>query len=69
MNMTMGNMTMNSSPSFMLLDNGTIINIEDICCAERTDNNEILLTMKHNDINIMLSEHDYQVLTKKLIME
>lgn len=67
--MTMGNMVMGTSPSFILFDDGTIINIEDICCVERTNNNEILLTMKHNDINIVLSEHDYRVLVKKLIME
>lgn len=67
--MTMGNMIMNTSLNFVLLDNGTIINIEDICCIERTNNNGILLTMKHNDINIALSEHDYQVLVKKLIIE
>lgn len=67
--MTMGNMIMGTSPSFILFDDGTIVNIEDICCVERTGNNEILLTMKHNDINIILSEHDYQVLVKKLIME
>lgn len=67
--MTMGNMIMGTSLNFMLLDNGTIINTEDICCIERMNNNEILLTMKHNDINITLSVHDYQVLVKKLIIE
>lgn len=67
--MTMGNMIMGTPSNFILLDDGTIINIEDICCVERTNNNEILLTMKHNDINIVLSKHDYQVLVKKLIME
>lgn len=65
----MGNMIMGASPSFILFDDGTIINTEDICYVERTNDNEILLTMKHNNLNIMLSEHDYQVLVKKLIME
>jgi hypothetical protein len=63
------NMTMGTPSNFMIFDDGAIINTEDICCVERTDNNEILLTMKHNDINIALSEHDYQMLVKKLIME
>lgn len=67
--MTMGNMIMGTPSNFMIFDDGTIINIEDICCIERTNNNGILLTMKHNDINIALSEHDYQMLVKKLIIE
>lgn len=65
----MMNMAMGTPSNFMVFDDGTIINIEDICCVERTDNNKILLTMKHNDINIMLSEYDYKMLIKKLIME
>lgn len=60
---------MGTSSSFILFDDGAIINVEDICRVERTSNNEILLTMKHNVINIILSEHNYQVLIKKLIIE
>jgi hypothetical protein len=62
------NMTMGTSLNFILLDNGTIINVEDIYCVEKTWRN-ILLKMKHHDLEIAISEHDYQVLIKKLIVE
>lgn len=61
-------MTMGTSLNFILLDNGTIINVEDIYCVEKTWHN-ILLKMKHHDLEIAISEHDYQVLIKKLIVE
>lgn len=66
--MTMGNMMMGTSLNFMLPNNGTIINVKNICCVERISDN-ILLTMKHHDLEIIISEHDYQVLVKKLIIE
>lgn len=62
-------MTMGTSLNFILLDNGTIINVEDIYCVEKTWHNNILLKMKHHDLEIAISEHDYQVLIKKLIVE
>lgn len=59
-------MTKSKAPNFMLLDDGTIINTKDICFVTRTNNGDIIIRMMH-DKNVFISEHDYQVLVKKLI--
>lgn len=63
----MEKMTKSKAPNFMLLDDGTILNTKDICFVTRTNNDDIVIRMMH-DKNVFISEHDYQVLVKKLII-
>lgn len=62
----MEKMAKSKVPNFMLLDDGTILNTKDICFVTRTNNDGIVIRMMH-DKNVFISEHDYQVLVKKLI--
>lgn len=56
----------NNLPIFILLDDGSIVNVNDICYVNKSDG-DILLTMKHTDYDLHITEHDYQTLVKKLI--
>lgn len=63
----MEKMAKSKALNFMLLDDGTILNTKDICFVTRTNNDDIVIRMMH-DKNVFISEHDYQVLVKKLII-